>query len=88
MWKQSSRNRWLKEGDKNTKYFHCRANQRNRQNLITGLEDDNGNWVEDEASLGRVVEGYFDQMFTTSNLNGFETILSGIQIFYRSELSE
>lgn len=96
MWKQSSRNRWLKEGDKNTKYFHCRANQRNRRNLITGLEDDNGNWVEDdngnwvedEASLGRVVEGYFDQMFTTSNLNGFETILSGIQIFYRSELSE
>ena len=42
MWKQRSKNAWLKEGDSNTKYFHCRANQRNRLNHILGLEDENG----------------------------------------------
>ena len=78
MWKQRSRNKWLKEGDKNTKYFHCRANQRNRRNLIIGLKDDNGTWVEDEANLGKVVERYFEQIFTSLNPSGFDNILSGI----------
>ena len=49
MWKQRSRNTWLKEGDSNTRYFHCRANRRNRRNLILALEDESGNWVEDEG---------------------------------------
>jgi len=40
MWKQRSCNAWLKEGDSNTKHVHCRANQRNHQNLILGLEDE------------------------------------------------
>ena len=65
--------------DRNTKYFHCRANQRNQRNLITGLEDDNGIWVEDEAGLGKVVEGYFEQIFTSSKPSVFDNILSGIQ---------
>ena len=78
MWKQRSRNDWLKEGDRNTKYFHCRENQRNPWNLILGLEDEDGNWVEDEASLGRVVENYFATIFTISNPSGFDQILHGI----------
>ena len=79
MWKQRSRNRWLKQGDRNTKYFHCRANQRNQQNLIAGLEDEIGVWVEDEDGMGKVVEGYFEQIFTSSNPSGFNNILSSIQ---------
>ena len=29
--------------------------------------------------MGKVVEGYFEQIFTSSNLSGFDHILSGIQ---------
>ena len=78
MWKQRARNTWLKEGDRNTAYFHCRANQWNKRNLILGLEDDNGVWVEDEADLGGVVEGYFKNIFSTSNPSGLDRILNGI----------
>ena len=52
MWKQRAQNDWLKEGDRNAKFFHCRANQRNRYNLILGLEDEDGNWLERETNLG------------------------------------
>ena len=88
MWKQRSRNRFRKEGDRNISYFHCRANQRNRRNLITGLKDDNGTWIEDDAGMGKVVEGYFEQIFTSSNPSGFDHILSGIQSIGEVDLIE
>ena len=78
MWKQRSRNAWLKEDDNNTKYFHCRANQRNRGNHILGLEDEDGVWIEEEATMGKVIERYFEVMFTSSNPSGFDEILDGV----------
>lgn len=61
MWKQRSCNAWLKEGDSNTRYFHC--------NLVLGIEDETGAWVEDEAAMGGVVERYFENIFATSTLS-------------------
>ena len=70
MWKKLSRNAWLKEGDSNTRYFHCRANQRNRRNLVLGIEDEAKTWVE----------RYFETMFTTLNPLAFEDIINGIRL--------
>ncbi|KAK9993995.1 hypothetical protein SO802_023698 [Lithocarpus litseifolius] len=67
MWKQRSRNAWLKEGDSNSRFFHCRANQRNRRNFIAGLEDSDGEWREDEGRIGSIIENYFRDIYTTSN---------------------
>ena len=78
MWKQRSHSDWLKEGDCNTRYFHCRANQRNKHNFIVGLEDELGVWTEDDDQMGRLANSYFDTMFTTSNPTGFDEILSGL----------
>ena len=69
---------WLKESDQNTKYFHCRANQRNKHNYVLGFEDDNGVWVEDEGRMVGLVEEYFSNIFATSNPSSFDDILSGI----------
>ncbi|KAL0013771.1 hypothetical protein SO802_000840 [Lithocarpus litseifolius] len=87
MWKQCSHIAWLKEVDKNTKYCHCRATQRNKHNLILGLEDEARLWVEEEVDLGRVVEAYFQNMFTCSNPSQFDEILVGLQPLITAEMS-
>ena len=78
MWKQRSRVNWLRERDQNTRYFHCRANQRNKHNYILGFEDDNGLWNEDESRMGGLVEDYFTNIFTSSNPFGFDDVLNGM----------
>lgn len=44
MWRQRSKILWLRDGDKNTKFFHSKASQRRRRNYITRLHDVGGNW--------------------------------------------
>ena len=78
MWKQRSRDSWLRDGDNNTKYFHSRATQRNKHNYISGLEDDNGVWVEEDSRMGNLFVNYFSTLFTTSNPTSIDAILEGI----------
>ncbi|XP_071902842.1 uncharacterized protein [Coffea arabica] len=41
-WHQKSRIQWLKEGDKNTKYFHALVHGRRRRNRLNKLQRDDG----------------------------------------------
>ena len=66
-WKQKSRVFWLREGDRNTKFFHALTKQRRARNKITQLQDGNGNIVEDEEGLVAIATSYFRQIFESSN---------------------
>ena len=44
MWRQRSKVAWLRDGDRNTRFFHSTASQRRRRNYITKLHDANGGW--------------------------------------------
>ncbi|GMY35015.1 putative ribonuclease h protein [Fagus crenata] len=67
MWRQRSKVQWLREGDRNTKFFHVRANQRKRRNGMEGLFYHNGQWVTGQKDIAQVTVQYFHSIFSTSH---------------------
>ena len=71
-WRQKSRAIWLREGDRNTKYFHAKTKQRRARNRITKLKNSMGVWVETEEGIEQLAVEYFEELFETSNPGDFE----------------
>jgi hypothetical protein len=63
MWKQRSRIDWLREGDRNTKYFHQRATWRAKKNKIVSLKDENGRVVKRQEEMKKVASSFFNNLF-------------------------
>uniref|UniRef100_A0A803P9M1 CCHC-type domain-containing protein n=1 Tax=Cannabis sativa TaxID=3483 RepID=A0A803P9M1_CANSA len=68
-WRQRSQTLWLKWGDLNTKYFYRKASARRKKNEIKGLVDSMGIWQTDTTMIKKLIEDYFGNLFSTSNLN-------------------
>jgi hypothetical protein len=62
-WRQKSRVRWLKEGDKCTKFFHQVASANRRNNSIESLIV-NGSPTSDPVCIGEHVVNYYESLFS------------------------
>ena len=51
MWRQRAKMHWLKEGDKNTCFFHECVKQRRRRNFISQIEDEDGRVWSDPGKV-------------------------------------
>ncbi|XP_074290115.1 uncharacterized protein LOC141616854 [Silene latifolia] len=65
-WRQRSRALWLKDGDKNTNFFHTRAGERKRKNYIPKLIDDDGIERSGDEEIANVANVYFQDLFQTA----------------------
>jgi hypothetical protein len=59
LWRHKSRVQWLKEGEKNTKFFHRSMVHKRYINKITQLEDNQGNPILDHASIEAELINYY-----------------------------
>ncbi|XP_016206795.1 uncharacterized protein LOC107647195 [Arachis ipaensis] len=71
-WQQLSRSNNIKFGDKNTRYFHQRANGRRKRNKITALKNDSGECIDNVEKLKRWGVDFFKILYSMdSNYNLF-----------------
>ena len=60
-WRQLSRELWLREGDKNTSFFHRMTNAHRRNNSMEKIKI-NGRWLEEEREVREGVVNAFQQL--------------------------
>jgi hypothetical protein len=87
MWWQRACMGWLKGGDRNTRFFHQRASQCRRRNLIAELHDSQGVTHTGDEAIGRVFEEYFDTLFKSSNPSDFDSVFEGIALVVTEDMN-
>jgi hypothetical protein len=63
MWRQRSRIQWLQGGDQNSRFFHSKATQRKRRNIIEFIEDSVGEVRTNPQEITALFVNYFDNLF-------------------------
>ncbi|KAG7572529.1 hypothetical protein ISN44_As09g008890 [Arabidopsis suecica] len=77
-WKLRSKEKWLRDGDRNTKFFHGSVQRRRVQNRILSLFDDNDLEQFSEGSKGEIAVDYFRKMFSSSTPSLIPEALDGM----------
>ena len=87
-WKQRSRISWLREGDRNTKFFHAKASARRKKNLIVSLKEMDGTVIELQSDIERVIIQHFSTLFQSSNPNAIEEVVAHIPKVVTEEMND
>jgi hypothetical protein len=74
-WRQKSRATWLKEGDKNTKFFHSVANSNRRNNTIRQLYID-GELSSNQEAIKNQISKFYQSLYTEGT--GYRPKLDGL----------
>ena len=65
-WRQLSRELWLREGDRNTSYFHCMTTAHQRVNSLDRVKI-NGVWLSKEQEVREGVANAFQQLLSENS---------------------
>lgn len=85
--RQRSRVDWLREGDRNTKFFHARAAARRRANKISSLLRDDGSSCDSQGEIKGMVLEFYDKLFTSEPCDMIDVVLDSIPRKVSSEMN-
>ena len=78
-WRQRAQTHWLKNGDRNTKFYHAFASERRRRNRIKKLVRDDGGTVEDEQGIHNLITNFYKDLFCSCAGNRYDELLSQVE---------
>lgn len=87
-WGLRSRIKWLKWGDRNTKFFHATTIQRRSRNRISMLLNDQGEWVRNEEDLKNMTMNFFKNIYTSEGPRNFQPILDNIPTLVNASMNQ
>nr|XP_011465852.1 PREDICTED: uncharacterized protein LOC105351932 [Fragaria vesca subsp. vesca] len=68
-WRQKSREKWLQDGDKNTRFFHLTTLVRRRRNKIEGIFDAQDVWHTDLNDMKNIAIEFFTNLFSMQSFD-------------------
>jgi hypothetical protein len=85
--RQRSRVQWLREGDRNTTYFHAQASHRKRINKIGGLRRQDGSVCDSEVEDKMEVQAFYQTLYTSEGYNDMSELLNLVPTRVTSEMN-
>jgi hypothetical protein len=78
MARQRSRVEWLREGDRNTSFFHAKASARRRTNKISTLTRDDGSKCDSQGEIKGLVHEFYENLFSSEHCDSIDAVLHAI----------
>jgi len=78
MWLQRSRISWLREGDRNTSFFHRKAAWRAKKNKIRRLKAEDSRYIENKKEMEEMTTTFFKNLYTRDDTISPEPLLDMI----------
>ena len=80
-WRQKSMEKWLVEGDRNTKFFHNSTIHSKALKTITQIKDNNGSTIDNPTEIAQTFITYYENLlnnYDSSNLTKQKIMLNNI----------
>lgn len=80
----------MKDGDRNSTFFHQRASNRRSRNKIKGLTDAAGRWQTSPDLISKILIQYYENIFKSegSDLDALGTILESVHPCVSLDMNE
>jgi hypothetical protein len=80
--------KWLREGDRNTNFFHRKVNWRQSKNRIKRIRGTNENWTDDPIEIEAVASMFFQELYTKDDSVSLEELLNLIHTLVLEETNK
>ncbi|XP_060200398.1 uncharacterized protein LOC132628651 [Lycium barbarum] len=85
--RQKAKARWLKDGDKNTAYFHNVIKDRRRKLNLDSIMDNEGHRIEGHQNIANAAVKHFEELFKYQEIKGNFKILDIIPQMVNEEMN-